>query len=150
MDAVSSEVGVDVVATFISTIISVIISSLVAFKTAKVTLRYQERQSLDELITKIIEISIEYPYLEDDEYCAKWADVIVRDELAMRYDYYCCIVFNLIERVWRYCKGNKKKINDMLYVEELVNRHYQWWITEDNNSVAYSNKFQNYIINFKK
>ncbi|HWQ89344.1 MAG TPA: hypothetical protein VN374_05175, partial [Desulfitobacteriaceae bacterium] len=115
--AINVGLNIDVVATTVATILSTIISSMVAFVTAKSSERHEERQNLNDLITKIIEISLEYPYLEDDNYCSAWLGVVESDEKSMRYENYCCVVFNLIERLWKFYKGNQKKINETLYVK---------------------------------
>lgn len=137
--------SIDVITTSVATIISTVVSSFVAFIAAKITLKYQERQNLNDLITKIIEMSLTYPYLEDDDYCLQWGCTQNKDENSMRYDNYCCIIFNLIERLWKHCNGNKKKIDELLYVDEMVKRHLRWWRSEYNNLDGYDKRFQKYI-----
>jgi hypothetical protein len=143
--AVISGVNIDIIATLVATLLSTIVSSIVAFVTANTSTKHQERQNLKDLIIKIIEISLEYPYLEDDDYCSQWGLIDSKDEKSMRYDNYCCAVFNLIERLWKHCNRKPKKINDILYVTELVIRHQRWWMSETNNFHAYDKQFQEYI-----
>jgi len=64
-------------------------------------------------IDKMIDISIEYPYLEDDKYCEKWSSKDKSTVITMRYENYCCFVFNLLERGWKHFGGNKLKIEKM-------------------------------------
>lgn len=148
--AIIAGLNIDMVATTVATILSTIVSSVVAFVTARYSVRHQKRQNLEDLITKLIEFSLEYPYLEDDNYCAAWAGKINGDEESIRYENYCCVVFNLIERVWEFCRGNQKKMDKILYVEELVIRHYRWWIFDSANSSAYNKRFQKYIKSFER
>lgn len=64
--------------------------------------RGQQRIAIDALVQKIIELSIEYPYLERDCYCFAWkSDGDPEDDKRSRYENYCCLVFNTIERAWQ-------------------------------------------------
>ncbi len=125
---------------FAPTLIATIVSSIVAYFVASRTNRYSEISRIDEQILKLNILAVEYPYLEDDDFCAGWNDRPKsphQDEKYMRYDNYCCIVFNLIENLWDHYNGNKKKIEDYFYVKEVALRHRQWWISEAQNEEGY-------------
>jgi len=56
------------------------------------------------------------------------------------------LVFNFIERLWKYTKGDKKKMNDIVYYNEYIYTHYQWWI--DNYELikeGYENGFLEFV-----
>ncbi len=75
----------------------------------------------------MIMISIKYPYLEDDAFCNKWKTKKKYSAEELRYENYCCIVFNIIETLYLHYGGNKNKIEGFLAVKELIRRHHKWW-----------------------
>ncbi len=135
----------DAWATVWSTVIATVIASIVAWQSAERATRAQERSALDDQIVKVIEIGIEYPYVENDDFCAKWPDVDKNSEQGIRYDNYCCLVFNLMERLWRHFEGDREKIENMLYAPEMAHRHRRWWQSDKTNETAYEYGFRQYI-----
>lgn len=126
-------------------LLSASISAGIAFSVAALTRRTGQRQYIESLITKIIEIGITYPYLEDDDFCANWTKANRRDE-GMRYDNYCCLVFNLLEQLWRYSRQNPKMIEDIFGAREMIVRHRVWWGSEVHNHTGYRDvRFHEYI-----
>ena len=137
-----------VIITATATIVASSISSLVAYLVACRSKKYSEISRIDEQILKFNTIAVEYPYLEDDDFCKGWIERSKQDERYMRYDNYCCIVFNLIETLWEHFNGDKKKIDNYLGVKELALRHRQWWESEVQNEEGYSKKFRTFIDNY--
>lgn len=138
-------------ATIISAIVSVFVSSLVSnyFHTSK-TIKEEEAR-LNQNILEIIKISIEYPYLEDDSFCRKWDSNKNNDEQWQRYDNYCCIVFNLMEQIFKLYKGDKEKIEYFFATKEMIKRHKLWWHNPSGlfeNLDGYDYKFQQYVKSF--
>jgi len=134
---------------FYTTAISAIVSAIVAGLISYLTLRHQRRQYIDNMIDKMVEIGIEYPYLEDDAFCLAWAEADKTDERVQRYDNYCCFVFNVIEAVWQYCRKDNVEIDKVLYVKELAIRHRVWWESTSDNIEAYGADFDEYIKSFQ-
>ena len=58
------------------------------------------------MVQKIIEFSMTYPYLKDDNFCDVWPAVPddQAGEKRRRYESYCCHVFNTLEHVWEHCQ----------------------------------------------
>lgn len=135
----------EVTATLIATSVSTAVSSLVAWRVAHSTNRSGARQSLTEEITKIIDIGMEYPFVEDDEICDKWPEWKRSADDRMRYENFCCYIFNVMEHVWEYCDGAELKIRMILHVEELIWRHRCWWQNEPENKKAYRLGFQKFV-----
>jgi len=103
------------------------------------------KRYMRELLDGLIRISIEYPYLEDTKYTYN-KNKSIDDEKYIRYDNYCCMVFNFIERLWKYTKGDKKKMNDIVYYNEYIYTHYQWWIDNyELNKEGYENGFLEFV-----
>src|SRR5271157_3384503 len=92
----------------VSAILSAIIAAIVSWAICARTLREHQRSQLHDLVTMVIGIGIEYPYLEDDNFCASWKEMDKTTERAMRYDNYCCLVFNLMERLWQFSEGKEE------------------------------------------
>lgn len=130
--------------TMMAAIIAAIISAVVSIVVCAISLRMQRRQQIHDQIDKLTDIGIQYPYLEDDAFCANWNPKDKSDE-AMRYDNYCCFVFNLIERIWKFHWGVERWITDTLYTPELAKRHLRWWKSERNNLGGYPIKMHKYI-----
>lgn len=135
----------------LSTVISTIIASMIGMGTAlyvnkKSDSRIQE-QSFNSQLDHLIDISIEYPYLEEDGFCSNWTNNPI-DEKYMRYDNYCCYVFNLLERIYVYFNGDKIKMGKVVYFEEYIHRHQKWFMSEPENSGGYSAEFNNFVKTF--
>ncbi len=140
------------ISTLISAVVSSIIAWIVSYYTVRKSIAKQYELWLENQILQINQIAIEYPYLEDNDFCSKWIDNNnPKEERYMRYDNYCCIVFNLLENLWKYFKGSKSKIESFLSVQEMAIRHKNWWKNPSGiieNIVGYDLKFQKYINSF--
>lgn len=132
------------IATVLATLFASIISSFVSYVINKYNQIFQERASLDNLITQMISFTIQYPYLEDENFCEHWSKNLT-DESALRYENYCCLVFNILEKTWKHFNKDDNKINDFIYVNEIVSLHKKWWKSDSNNNYGYDNKFKKYI-----
>ena len=131
-------------------ILSASISAVVAFVVTRLTIRANRRQHIENLLIKVVDVSISYPRLEDDAFCAEWVKADKTDLEVMRYDNYCCLVFNLLETVWRYCGGNEEKIEDIVFAREMIFRHRWWWKSQPNNLGGYKLQFHEYVDNVLK
>ncbi len=130
-------------------LVSAIIAAVVAYIVSIRTTRTQRRISLDSVRNKLIELALQYPHLERDEYCRDWSrpapDPITKDyqDERDRYDNYCCYVFNMIHASWEFAGGKVNKIDDMLSIQEYIGRHWCWW--EDDNIHYYDTKFCSFV-----
>jgi hypothetical protein len=134
-----------------TTIISAIVAGLVSFIVTKITIKSSDETKLKDTIFQINQLAIEYPYFEDNEFCAKYR--VSNDEKALRYDNYCCIVFNLLEETWKHFSGKRNKIKKFFAVKEMVFRHSKWWTAKINRSVnieGYDKKFVEFIDSYVK
>jgi hypothetical protein len=137
----SGSLPIPVVAALVSATVSAIISLAISAR----TLRTQRRQHLENMIDKMIDIAFSYPYLEDDAFCSSWDTMEKSTPEAQRYDNYCCFVFNLLERMWKFQAGNRRKIEEMLHVPEIARRHLKWWKSERTNLAGYNLRFHLYL-----
>lgn len=146
--------------TIFASIISTIISSLIAiilylFKSHSDKKFYKDKSKIEkEIFIKqqldyILNIAIKYPYLEDSEFIKTWdSNKNSNEEKYIRYDLYCTLLFNYLERMWNLFDKNKKEIEDFIDVKSWVVTHKRYWINPSSpheNQEGYSNEFRNFI-----
>lgn len=151
--------------TVIATVIATIISSLVALilyllKESRDKKREKKKSIIErEMFVKqqldsILNIAIKYPYLEDTNFISTWDEnKNSTDEKYIRYDLYCTLIFNYLERMWNLFEGNEKDINDFIDVKTLVTPHKRYWInppTPYENQDGYLKEFRNFIYQYIK
>lgn len=132
------------------TIISTCIASLVAYGVAYFRARYDERKAIHDMIAKMLELAMAYPHVESDEFLDNWPDVPnATDSDRLRYEIYCCYVFNLLERVWLFSKDDYSDegsvANEILHVPEIIADHKRWWLSDKANQNGYTRSFQSYV-----
>ena len=139
-------VPVTIYAAAAATIIVGVGSCVLNFLLSRWSGKSQEKRVIQGMIEKTIDYSIEYPYFENDQFCSRWRAMDKhQDDQAMRYDNYCCFVFNMIERLWKYAKGDRKEMTDVLHVDELIARHSAWWLAEEENRIGYDQNFRLFV-----
>lgn len=133
-----------------------IISGLIAVGTAYF-INYQNRRTNEFLkvtdqLNDILKTGIQYPYLENDEFVKSWNSKKTDagwEEKYDRYDLYCTMIFNLLERMFDYYNGDKVKIEAFLNVKEWVRQHKAWFQNpsgdEHSNVDGYSKKFREFV-----
>lgn len=129
----------------VNSIIPCIVASLVARHVATNTIRADEQRGIHDQVTKLIEIAIQHPRLENKTICDVWPDGNMTEDEKIQYDNYCCLCFNLLERVWRFHDGNHARIRDFISIDELVWNHSVWWLSEKNNADGYKAEFRSFI-----
>lgn len=119
--------GITIPPPILAALISSVTAAVVSWAMNRKTRRDQERSELRAFITQLNMIAIQYPYVEDDAFCAKWPSANPPAEADMRYDNYCCLVFNLLERLWKHYKGRDDRIHAVFGATEMIRRHRVWW-----------------------
>ena len=65
-------------------------------------------------LNEIAELVIKYPFLENPEFIESWElSNTYNSDNNIRYYVFCTIVFNFLERLYKTCKGDKKKMHDV-------------------------------------
>jgi hypothetical protein len=113
-------------------------------KIAQENARAQQRAFIDSLVIKMIEISMEYPYLEREEFCNTYPNCSGHPHSKERYENFCIFVFNLLMMIYRHFEGDRKRIGEYIHVEELVRLHCTWWLA-DRENLEYDEPFRQYI-----
>lgn len=117
--------------------IATLISSGIATTVTLLINRGNSLKNLNDQLDNILKISIQYPYLENPKFTTTWNDnVNSTDEQYLRYDNYCNLVFNIMERLCKYYKYDEKKIQNHINVKDWIRVHKQCW---SNPSPPYEN-----------
>jgi hypothetical protein len=120
------------------------LSALASMYFARKSARNRKEEWLREKLGEYIRFTIEYPQLDSEETARSWRKNLDGVE-AERYDNFCCFVFNLIERIFLTFNGDKRKMNDIFYVNEPIIRHRRWWSNNMRNEVSYDGKFVEFV-----
>ena len=128
------------------------VSAIYSAKSSRLTLELykkdKEEKLLDEL-NRILEIAIEYPYLESQGFTSKWNEYRMSDdERYLRYDMYCNLLFNYLHHVFEHFDKNKEKVENFVDVKSRVRMHKQSWqnpMDESGNVDGYDEPFRNFI-----
>lgn len=137
--------------------IAAAISAIYSAKSSKTTLELYKKEKEEQLIAelnRILEIGIEYPYLESNEFTSKWDNYKNSDdEQYLRYDMYCNLIFNYLHHVFEHFEKDKKKIEDFVDVKTWVRLHkFNWLSPVDENEIldGYDEEFRNFINSYIK
>lgn len=132
--------------------ISAAISAYYSKKNIETSLKLYKQEQYEKLVedlNKIIEIGIQYPYLESRPFTSKWIENMhLNDERYLRYDMFCNLLFNYLARVYTYHNKDKKKIEEFVDIKSWVRLHKYCWqkpIDEDENIDAYDEDFRRFI-----
>jgi hypothetical protein len=136
------EKDMDITAAAIATLISSSIATIVTL----VINRGNSRKNLNDQLDGILKIAIQYPYLESPAFASTWTpNKDSNDEQYLRYENYCTLVFNYLERLCKYYNYDKVKIANHLNVKDWVRIHKDCWnnpSTPFENSDGYSKEFK--------
>jgi hypothetical protein len=112
---------------FYTTIIATLLSAFIAYIISKRTNNRADKESLDNRYNEIVQIAIQYPYLENGIFGDYWSsNKNSTEEEYIRYDNYCKLVFNFIEAYCKYHNFNQSKIEEAFNLQEWVIVHKQW------------------------
>lgn len=133
------------VATCVDALASLILGICALWVTYAIS-KSDERENLRNSIDKMIEISMDYPYVEQVKFCAAYPDCDDdRDPYSKdRYENFCIFVFNSLTRIYEYCGHNTFRMKQFIFFEEILCLHYAWW-EHDANNVGYSKLFREFV-----
>jgi len=135
-----------------SAAIASVISSLIATTVAIYLNRHNHLKSLNDQLDNILKIALQFPYLESKSFISGWlTNKDGDDELYLRYDIYCTLLFNFLERYCKFYKYNVEKIHKQLNVKDWVAIHRDYWESPNSpneNVDSYEKEFQDLINSF--
>lgn len=89
----------------------------------------------------LCQLVVMYPHVESEQYIKSWKPEYT-DTQALRYDAYCTMVFNFINKLWEASDKDMDEANRLVYITEYVDAHYYWWFNNaDINKLAYDKAF---------
>jgi len=130
----------------IATLTSAIISSLISILVSRFNSKKNEERALDDLLIQINTLTIEYPYFEDSKFISNYRKHKTKNNEYLRYDSYCTIVFNFLERLCRLYNYDLNKVNKFVHYIELIESHGNWWLHETNYNENRKGYEKNFVI----
>ena len=128
------------------------ISLIVSISGAWFSLKKDKKERYERLnaeLNKLIEIAIQYPYVESKRFTSKWGDNKDSDcEQYLRYDMFCNRLYNHLHNVCKHFNYNKRKIEDFVDIKSWIRLHRQNWLNpvdENENIDGYDKKFRDFI-----
>jgi hypothetical protein len=138
--------------TAIATVISTVISSIIAAFVAVLLNRRSEQKDFENQLDSILDIAIQYPYLESRVFTEKWhSKYDPSDEKALRYEQYATRIFNYLSRFAKFHNYNVEKIENALAIKAWVRLHKKYWYdpTVPNENIdTYDKAFVDLVNNY--
>lgn len=135
-----------------SAAVATLISSGVATTVTILLNRSTSMRNLEDQLDSILKISIQFPYLENPKFTETWIEnKDSNDEKYLRYENYCTLIFNFLERLCYFYKYNPKKIESFMNVKDWVRLHKGCWKNPSvpyENTDSYDEKFKKIIDNY--
>jgi len=126
----------------IATLIAGSVSTLVAMGIAK----SNNTKRLEDSFDSILKIAVQYPFLENNNFTSLWdSKVDQTKEENLRYDVYCTLVFNFLERLCKHYSFNETKINDFVNMKDWIRTHENYWkypLVKHENLDSYNQEFR--------
>jgi len=143
--------GIGVGGTLLGTVVGGLITWLITRSTnqqqrtlAKQTEHAQRQATLDGLIVKMIDLSMEYPYLEKKEFCEAYPNVSGHPHCKERYENFCCFVFNTLMFAFNHFGQDGQSLQEYLHMREIISLHYKWW-DHDRENLEYDQPFRDLV-----
>jgi hypothetical protein len=119
----------------IAAVIASVLTSVVVLYTFKKQINENEKQfaadeefRLNENLNKVLDIELQYPFLEDSTFIAHWErNRNLNNDSAMRYLTYCAYVFNTLQNACEYYNYDLTKMNKFMDVGDLIVMHRAYW-----------------------
>jgi hypothetical protein len=137
--------GFSITSAAIATLISAVTSAIVATR-----ISYSNKvKNLDDQLDGLLKIAIQYPYLESEHFTSTWISTFdLNDEKYLRYDVYCTLLFNFLERVSKHYRYQQAKIENFVAIKDWVRLHGRYWkdpTSSYENVDSYEKEFVNLI-----
>jgi len=131
------------------TLISAVISAIVAYIVCILMNKNSNKQLLDSKLDNILNVSIQYPYLESRSFTNTWVENMnSTDEKYIRYDNYCALVYNYFQKVCEYCHYEETKIEEMINLKDWICIHKENWenpLTQFENIKSYPKELRDLL-----
>lgn len=132
--------------------IAAALSAIFSYRSCKTTLELFKKEKYAQLqdeLNKIIEIAIEYPYVESKNFTSHWNEKKdSEDERYLRYDMFCNRLYNHLHNVFVFFEQDKEKIEGFVDIKSWIRLHKQNWQnpTDENENIdGYDKEFRDFI-----
>jgi len=123
--------------------------SAISSNTTLTLYKKEKKEKLIDKLNRILEIGIEYPYLESKDFTSKWDNYkLTGDEKYLRYDMYCNLLYNYLHDVWEYFNHDKKKVEEFVDIKNWIRIHKNNWLNpvdKNENIDGYDDEFRLFI-----
>lgn len=130
------------------------IFSAVSTRTTLRLYRKEKKEKLHDELNRILEIGIEYPYLEADFITTRWKEKRHSGDMKfLRYDMYCNLIFNYIHHVCEHFDYDRSCIEDFVDIKNWIPTHQQNWQYPDHeneNIEGYDERFREFVNSYLK
>jgi hypothetical protein len=103
------------------------------------------KEELLRMNDRLLDLAMQYPHLEDDSFCSQWDGNFVGDEKKSRYNLYCCKIYNLIISLYEYCRGDYKKMSNLIDIDDYIQTHHVWLSLESDKTQG-NEKFNIFLL----
>jgi hypothetical protein len=134
----------------VSALVSIVIALAAAYPMARITAEVEakrdRRAEFRSRLQDILTLAVEHPHLEQKQFCDGWRSRESSDQKYWQYDIYCCMLFNLIEDVWKHTGGKPEPMDEIVAYEEWFVCHRDWWTdNQQPNSSGYNLDFYKFV-----
>lgn len=111
--------------------------------------RTDKKAELERELNRILEIGIQYPHFEYTPFTSDWPNHRGEDnEIYLRYDIYCNMIYNFLHHTFEYYSGKKESIEAYIDVKTWIRVHKQNWqhpVDDNENIDGYDEEFRQFI-----
>lgn len=137
------------ISALVAAIVSSVISAGISLLVVALTRQGNEKRALDNELSDILKIGIEYPYFEMETFTSQWCpDKVNSDERYARYELYATLVFNHLERRCKFYGFDFNKVQREMDMWSWVKIHKVYWEHPPEcheNILGYDSKFSEII-----
>lgn len=116
--------------------------------------KQKREENLKVELNRILEIGIEYPYLESKPFTEEWVlNKLSQDEKYLRYDMYCNLIFNYLHHVFEHFDKDKSNVEKFVDIKTWIRLHKSNWenpVDENENIDGYDEDFRKFINSYIK
>lgn len=139
---------IETIATATAAVFGIVFSSWSLWQNYKLNKKLKI-DSLKDRLNHLLEIAVQYPYVESQPFIDKWIDEKNSDDIRyMRYDMFCNLLFNYLAELYEFYDGNKTKIEAFCDIKTWVRMHKLNWQhpNDPNENIdGYSKEFREFI-----
>lgn len=134
--------------------IATLISALTSTSVTLWITSLNKKKNIEDQLDSILKIAIQYPYLENEKFTETWnPNFDPSNEMLLRYDVYCTLLFNYLSRVATHHNYDKNKIENFIAIKDWVRLHAKYWHNPTStyeNLDSYDKKFSKLINEYLK